>query len=838
MKPGNIVNTFRTAVTNRFIYPAHIFMVLGILFLPLPPDRDAIGETNEPDPPKTIAGDLNGRTVRVGLYENKPKIFTDESGQPAGIFPVILNEIARREKWNIVYVPGEWDECLAALENGRIDLMPDVAFTKKRDEKYDFHTEPVVSSWSVVYAGDKRPIDSIADLNGLRIAVLKGSIQQTVLRQMAEGFGLNIFFVETKSFEEAFSLTARGEADAVVSNHFFGDYYHQQYGLERTPVIFEPISLYFAVASGANADLLQAVDKNLQGMKSQPGSAYYQALRSWIKQSPKTAVPKYVLWLLCGISGVLVFAALFIVLLRREVKSATGNLTHANEQLAESEKKFHDLFQKHTAVKLIINPANGAIVEANEAAERFYGWSREELLWMRIQDINQSPPERLEAEMEKAKRKKQSHFEFRHRLADGSIRDVEVFSSAIDIQGDTFLHSIIHDVTEKRKLEEQYRQSQKMESVGRLAGGIAHDYNNMLSVILGYTELAMDHVQPTDPLYGNLTEVLRAARQSADITRQLLTFARRQPVEPRLLDLNQSTASMLKMLQRLIGENIELIWKPGDEVCPTYMDPSQLDQILANLCTNARDAITGVGKIIVETGNVAFDEAYCRDHDGCIPGDFIMLALSDDGCGMDRETLNHIYEPFFTTKELGKGTGLGLATVYGIVKQNNGFINVYSEPGKGTTFRIYLPRQTGTIEGIEADREEDIPRGDGEMVLLVEDDPSILALGGTMLETLGYRVLTADTPSQAQRLAGDHSGEIDLLITDVVMPEMNGRELSDTLRALYPNLKVLFMSGYTADAITCRGTLGGRVNFMQKPFSLKTLAVKTGKALGKERESP
>ncbi|MBN2513455.1 MAG: transporter substrate-binding domain-containing protein, partial [Sedimentisphaerales bacterium] len=678
MRQMKIINFYITTIGELLISSTYIFIiVMGIFCFQSMSVQDAIAETDQRDSQKLSADDVNHRKVRVGLYENKPKIFTDESGEASGIFPTILNEIAQKEQWQLAYVPCEWNDCLDALENGSIDLMPDVAFTPERNERFDFHTEAVVSSWSAVYAKRKKQMSSIADLNGQRIAVLKGSIQQTVLRQMAQGFGLKVSFIEAQSFEEAFFVTAKGDADAVVSNQFFGDYYHQQYGLEKTPVIFSPVSLYFATASGSNADLLKAIDNNLQAMESQPGSVYYKALQAWIKQPPKTAIPQFFIWLLFSVSAILFLAVLFILLLRRQVRAATRNLTRANEMLSESENKFRDLFQKHTAVKLIINPGNGNIVEANEAAEIFYGWSRDELLRMRIQDINTLPPEQVEAEAEMARQKKRSHFEFRHRLANGSLRDVEVFSSAIDIKGETFLHSIIHDITEKRKLEEQYRQAQKMESVGRLAGGVAHDYNNMLSVILGYTELALYQVDPSDRIHANLTEVLHATKRSADITRQLLAFARRQTVEPKTLDLNKSMTGILQMLWRLIGEDIDLTWQPGAELWPIYIDPSQLDQILANLCTNARDAITGVGKIIIETGKVTFDKAYCEDHDGFIPGDFTMLAVSDDGCGMDHETLNNIFEPFFTTKGVGKGTGLGLATVYGIVKQNNGFINVY-----------------------------------------------------------------------------------------------------------------------------------------------------------------
>ena len=397
---------------------------------------------------------------------------------------------------------------------------------------------------------------------------------------------------------------------------------------------------------------------------------------------------------------------------------------------------------------------------------------------------------------------------------------------------------MIRDITERRRMEEKHReleiqlqQAQKMESVGRLAGGVAHDYNNILTVIIGYAEMLMDKVGQDDPLYADLHEISEAANRSADITRQLLAFARKQIITPKVLDLNEITEGMLKMLLRLIGEDIRLSWLPGAGLRPVKMDPLQIEQILANLCVNARDAIADVGEIIIETTVVNFDETYCADHQGFIPGDFVLLAVSDDGCGMDRETLDKIFEPFFTTKGVGRGTGLGLATVYGIVSQNNGFIKVYSEPGKGTTFRIYLPRHMGpTVE----DRKEsttEIPCGSGETVLVVEDDIPILKLAGTVLERLGYTVLTAGTSGEALLLLETHAGRIDMLMTDVIMPEMNGRDLAERFLVVRPETKCLFMSGYTADIIAHRGVLEEGVKFIQKPFSAMDLAGKVREAL-------
>jgi len=387
---------------------------------------------------------------------------------------------------------------------------------------------------------------------------------------------------------------------------------------------------------------------------------------------------------------------------------------------------------------------------------------------------------------------------------------------------------------ERRKLQDQIIQAQKLESVGRLAGGIAHDFNNMLVVILGHTELAMKRIDPTEPIHADLEEIQKAAQRSADLTHRLLGFARKQTAAPRILDLNRTVDGMLKMLRRLIGEDIDLAWLPGAGLWSVYIDPAQVDQVLANLCVNARDAIAGVGKVTIETHNAIFDETYCSDHAEVHPGEYVLLVVTDNGCGMDQATQSHLFEPFFTTKEIGHGTGLGLATVYGIVRQNNGFITLYSEPGQGTTIKVYLPRFAGGAIEQTVERTAETPKGRGETVLLVEDEPLNLNVSRAMLEDLGYTVLTAATPGEALRQARAHAGGIQLLITDVVMPDMNGRDLANLLREIHPDLKCLFSSGYTADVIAHRGVLDEGVHFLQKPFTMKDLAIQVRKALEQE----
>ncbi len=517
----------------------------------------------------------------------------------------------------------------------------------------------------------------------------------------------------------------------------------------------------------------------------------------------------------------------------------------AEEALRKSEERFKSIFEgSHDAITLTTE--SGSVIDCNHRALELFGLnSKEEFKNRRPSDF--SPPFQPDGRTSReaadsyirgvTQGGKFDRFEWVHRHTTGKIVPTEIILSSYELKGEKVLQASIRDITERKKAEEereklhnQLAQAQKMDSVGRLAGGVAHDFNNMLGVILGHSELAMEQTDPASPVHADLMEIHKAARRSADLTRQLLAFARRQTALPKVLDLNDTVAGMLKMLQRLISEDIDLAWMPGINLWPVKIDPTQVDQILANLCVNARDAISGVGKVTLETENVSLDEAYRMDHPECVSGDYVMLAISDDGCGMDAETLANLFEPFYTTKQVGQGTGLGLATIYGIVKQNNGFINVYSEPGQGATFKIYLPREREAVEAKEESEPAAIPAGN-ETVLVVEDEPSILHLGTTILQRFGYTVLAARTPSEAIALASGHEGPLHLLVTDVVMPEMNGKELKVRIEKIKPGIKVLFMSGYTANVIMHRGILEGEVQFLEKPFSVNSLAGKVREVL-------
>ena len=452
-------------------------------------------------------------------------------------------------------------------------------------------------------------------------------------------------------------------------------------------------------------------------------------------------------------------------------------------------------------------------------------------------------PQCREAIFERARRRAagltvETEFESTALRPDGAQFPIHATAAVVQLSDGPASLIFIMDLTERKqaeeenaKLQEQLAHAQKMESVGRLAGGVAHDFNNMLGVILGHSELAMEKVDPSDSLLGDLASIRTAAQRSADLTRQLLAFARKQTVAPKVLNLNDTVAGTLKMVRRLIGEDVELEWQPGENLGPVRIDPTQIDQILANLCVNARDAIANVGRVSIATGCKVLGADDAAIPTGVTPGEYVWLAVRDDGCGMDQLTLSHVFEPFFTTKEVGKGTGLGLATVFGIVKQNNGFIDLHSDLGHGTVFTIYLPRHVGKAGQERTDATVGKVQPGLETILLVEDEAPLLDITQRMLEKRGYEILAASTPGQALQLAREHAGKVDLLITDVVMPEMNGRDLAKSFLSLYPQAKRLFMSGYTADAIAHQGVLDEGVSFIQKPFSAKDFAAMVRKVL-------
>jgi two-component system cell cycle sensor histidine kinase/response regulator CckA len=597
---------------------------------------------------------------------------------------------------------------------------------------------------------------------------------------------------------------------------------------------------------------IMGVDRNIllkapisQILLGEDQNIFYENL----KKSVELAVPLHFEMRLMRANGDIFWGLLQVIAIKASEYWITVTDISQNKQveaeLQESHHKFRSIFEQ-AAVGVARLGLDGAWLEVNTKLCAIVGYSQQVLLGKSFQDlIHPEDLQMVQAAINQLLNNEIRTYsrEKRYYNQEGNIVWVNLTMNLVrDIHNEPdYFISIMEDITSQKNeaakqlsLTKQLQQAQKMEAIGHLAGGIAHDFNNMLGVILGQTELVMKKLDPINPLIKNLQAVCEAASHSAKLTSQILTYARKQMIEPKVLDLNSSVSAMMDMLKRLIGKNIYMSWDQVEELWPIKVDPTQVDQIIVNLSINARDAISGNGKISISTSNCTLDQQYVASQNFKIePGDYVKLSVSDDGCGMNDETLTHIFDPFFTTKPLVSSTGLGLSFTYGAVKMNGGFINVCSQVGHGTTFDIYFQRVkafevspkkvTGAIDAIISPVIETI--------LLVEDEEMLLEIGTAMLENSGYNVLAASDGVMAEALLRKHSSKIDLLVTDIIMPEINGRDLAIKFKTLYPDLKVLFMSGYTDDVLEEQFNLKEGTHFLQKPFSMKALTTKVREAL-------
>lgn len=1206
------------------------------------------------------------RVVRVGVYQNKPKVFLDENGGASGLFIDLFEAIAAKEGWTPVYVACEWPTCLTMLEAGQIDLMPDVAYSLERDALYDFHRTPVTESWSRVYTRPRMTIQRVHDLDGQRVAVLRDSIQQAVFDQTMRGFGFKTEIVLTASVEEAFELAASGAVDAAIANNLFGDFYCQEYGLVKTAAVFNAVTLHYATAEGRNADLLAAIDRHLDKWLTEPNSVYYMTLNRWTEKPIVYYIPPYLRWGIAMGGGLLLLSVGVIWVLRKQMRikirslvqadailreseerfrvafhtspdavninrladgvfvdinegftaqtgytredvigkssleveiwcdpadrqklveglqekgyyenlearfrrkngvidiglmsakiimlqgvphilSITRNITErkqAEETLRESEARYRSLFKNNHAVMLLIDPDGGAIVDANPAAVRYYGWTEAELRQMRMSEINILSPEEVQAEMDLARSEQRNQFFFRHRLVDGSIRDVEVFSGLITVQGRSLLYSIVHDTTERtlaetllkeneqrqrryaellatlissgeffkdtldenlqvisalsarvmqtqrtsiwvynedyteitcrclydlgtkacrpgetlraadfptytsihragdviaaydvrtdprtrevpaayydaydiqslldapvwirgrlaallsfehvgekrrwlpeeeqlaltlaayisfcleaneraqaeealRESEERLREAleatehllaqiqaqahqvqdiidtvpegvllldatsrvlltnpvahnvlsslgidaservthlgdralvelltsppqglrhevtsgerffeiiarpitnghepehwvlviheatqervvrrqlehqERLASVGQLAAGIAHDFNNILASIVLYSQMSLRMPDLSSKLRERLTVIVEQAHRAADLINQILDFGRRTVLDRQPVDLAALLTEQVRLWERTLPETIHIILTYGADAYIVNADQTRMQQTFMNLVVNARDAMPEGGELRINLARV-----YLADVEP--PGEWVRADVTDTGAGIPDDVLPRIYDPFFTTKDPGKGSGLGLAQVYGIVVSHDGWIDVKTQVGVGTTFSIFLPALITSEAVAPASQPGALPMGHGETILVVEDNPATRAAIVAALEMLQYRTLEAVNGKEALHIVDAHPVEIALVLSDLVMPEMGGKALAAALRQRAPRVCIVVMSGHPLATEVDALREVGVVAWVQKPPGLQELAEALALALSNE----
>ncbi len=523
--------------------------------------------------------------------------------------------------------------------------------------------------------------------------------------------------------------------------------------------------------------------------------------------------------------------------IEREVRESKvrAERRRAEDELRASEARYSHLFENSPLPMWVFDRDTLAFLAVNAATVRQYGYSREEFARMTVADIR--PVGDVPALREAVAGPPADNRIVRHRRRDGSLLTVEIQSHDVSFEGRSARLALGHDITARlqaeealKRSEERLHQAQKLDAIGSLAGGIAHDFNNMLTVILSYAKLIVYGLKPGDPILDDVEEIRRAGERATEMTRQLLAFSRKQMLQPRIVDLNRVIGGMEKMLYRLLGADIDLSLLTAPKLAKVFADPSQVEQIIMNLVVNARDASPNGGKVTIETMDVVLDAAYAADHHGVTPGPHVLLAVTDTGTGMDKETQARIFEPFFTTKEQGKGTGLGLSTVFGIVKQSGGHVWVYSEVGRGSTFKVYLPGCEGEEETVTAPVEAGDLRGQ-ETILLVEDEEQVRVLLRSVLRRNGYNVLETQNGGEAFLVCEKYEAKIDLLLTDVVMPRMNGREVAERLVGMRPSLRVLFVSGYTENSIVHHGVLDSGVAFLSKPITPDVLLRKVREVL-------
>lgn len=779
-------------------------------------------------------------TVTVGVYENEPKVFLNSEGQPTGFFVDIIEEVGRAEGWNIKYNIGTWGECLSNLDNSAIDIMVDVAYSDARKDRWNFNKEPVLSDWFQIYVGPGSKIKSIVDLAGKRVAVLEQSVQADALKGHLIQFGFNCELVLLPDYHKVFQLLSEGEVDAAVVNRFYGAA-RLSPSIEETGIIFHPTRLHFAASKSLNPIFIHALDKHLVKMKGIRGSFYYKSLEKWFSEKPA----QYVLptWLKKTLAGLALIVALFIGLaffLRIKIQEKTSDLLLLTEKLRTGEEQYRELFNTAPAAYFTIDAQEGKINRYNLVAQRMLGYAPEVLEKMSALDLYPESPtgkEKANAIFERFKRGESINDEELQMInSDGKLIWVSLSVAPVkDNYGNVVeSRSMAVNISHRKELEKQLLQTQKMEALGILSGGIAHDFNNILTAVIVYTELAMDEAE-SPRIIENLKEVRRASDRATSLVQQILTFSRQTDQEIRPLQPKLIIKETIKLLRASLPSNIRME-QTLDSDSHILADPTQIHQIMMNLCTNAWHSMEDIsGTIQIKLVDIHLSDSLNTITGQLAPGEYVKLSIMDNGPGIPDDIIDLIFDPFFTTKAAGKGTGMGLSVVHGIVSSCKGGLTVESKSGKGVTFNIYFHVTDYHGSDEESTEATEIPLGKGN-ILFVDDEESIVNAAETVLERLGYKVAGTSDPLEAINIFSKNPDYFDLVITDMMMPEMAGDKLATALLELRPNIPIMLCTGYRNKLSEERILKLGIRKILAKPLTKEKLAVAVKDLIEEKRD--
>jgi len=771
--------------------------------------------------------------IRVGVTQNTPLTFIEDNGKIKGFFIDILEHIAKKEGWDIEYVPSSWPECLSNLKSGKIDLLGGIAYSESRGRNFDYTFESIITNWGQIYLNKKSEIESIIDLKGKKVAVLQNDIFFNNLRKLVDQSGIKCRFIEAFEYEDVLELVEIGRCEAGLVSQIYGLQRERDYDIVKSSILLSPQKLYWAAPKGKNQELLYSLDSFLRELKNNQQSIYHQSLANWFGIGVKPTLGRWFKWIIISFVALLSLFFTASLVLRVQVKSKTKELLIKNEELRESEERFRNVYDT-APLAFVVWDINARVIDWNKKAEALFGWAREEVIDNNFFDFlipEKDRPRVKDVVNILLKGELQSHSINDNLTKDGRIITCEWNNSPLHDNDGNIIGAISLglDITERKQVEEekdklqtQLQQAHKMEAIGTLAGGIAHDFNNIVGIILGNTELAIDDVPEGNPAQLNLKEVRTASLRAKDVVRQLLSFARKTKLEKKPANIIPIIKESLKFLRSSIPTSIEIRQNIAKDVDTILADPTQINQILINLCANSHHSMPDGGVIVITLKNIELDEDTSDQCSKLNPGRYVNLAVSDTGHGISQEKIDRIFDPYFTTKEVGKGTGMGLAVVHGIVKGHNGLITVESELGKGTTFSIFFPVVEREVV-VEAETDEELPTG-SERILFIDDEESLVKIGHQRLEWLGYKVEATISPIEALELFRSQPDQFDLVITDLTMPKMTGDKLVKEILNIRLDIPIILCTGFSEKIDEKKSKAIGASGYLEKPHDKRDLA--------------